>query len=81
MYILPIKYTSSFSKSQWTSLQYIEKNQYVCSGKKYEVIKFFLDEESSSDEESEKYYCKEFGIFYETFWRHTTIETESINNE
>jgi len=58
---------------------YLVKNkEFVIDGKIFHVTKYFVDNVMSADEESNKFYCKEFGIIIETFWPKNYIKTVKI---
>ena len=48
------------------------------NGQEYEIIKYNIDQVLSQDEESNKFFVKEFGIILETFWKRNFIQIAEI---
>lgn len=60
------------------SMQLIDKKSFDIDHNLITVYKFYFDRLLSSDEESLKFYCDEYGLFYEKYWVNTVIKTDSI---
>lgn len=53
----------------------------ITKDKEYEIIKYRIDDLAWIDEESNKFYCQEFGVILETFWKRNYIKTTKFNGQ
>lgn len=59
----------------------LDKKVIRINSREYELVKYNIDQILSQDEESNKFFVKEFGVIMETFWKKSFIQIVDLDHK